>query len=194
MKKAYLALFLIITSSIANAQDRPVEPCSFILPAVEYKFDDNLKHGVFLGIKKVNAQKGCDCSSGFGSLCYVAGTTYRINAGYYPHTKTGDVGIHIGYRYLFLYGEATAGYSFSSKDNLPGNFFHFGPTVGVDLLVAQVNAGYSFNTEKMNGSSGAFTLSVVFSPISFKKNKEYKAIVKARNNSTSEERKSIDGL
>lgn len=165
--------------------------CSFVLPSLEYRFDDHLKHGVFLGIKKVNAQKNCDCSSTMGSLCYAAGATYRAAAGYYPHTKTGDISLHYGYRYLFLYGELGAGYSFSAKEAMPGQFFHFGPSIGFDLLAIQANAGYSFTTEKINGKSGAFMLSIVFSPISLERNKEYKRSVKTINKSTATDRKSF---
>lgn len=183
-----------ITSLFADAVAKPLDnlmACSFLLPSLEYRFDDHLKHGIFLGFKKVNAQKKCDCSSTMGSLCYVAGATYRAAAGYYPHTQTGDVSLHYGYRYLFVYGELGAGYAFGAKDPIPDQFFHFGPSIGFDLLAVQANAGYSFTTEKINGKSGAFTLSIVFSPESFEGNKEYKKAVKTINKSTATERKSF---
>lgn len=182
------------TLQFGDAFNQPpddLKGCSFVLPSAEYRFDDHLKHGVFLGVKKVNTQKDCDCSSTLGALCFMAGPTYRAAVGYYPHTKTADVSLHYGYRYLFAYAEVGAGYSFGSKDLVPGQFFHFGPSVGIDFLVLQANAGYAFTTEKIYGKSGAFTLSIVISPVSFEGNKEYKKAVKAVNQSTATDRKSF---
>lgn len=165
--------------------------CSFLLPSIEYRFDDHLRHGAFLGIKKVTPQKKCDCNATLGGLCFVAGSTYRAAVGYYPDTRTGNMSVHYGYRYLFLYGELGAGYSFSSKESMPRQFFHFGPSIGFDLLAIQTNVGYFFTTERINGKSGAIMLSIVLSPWSLEGNKEYKKTVKTLNQSTVSERKSF---
>lgn len=178
---------------VNDFQDDQEKTCSFLLASAEYKYDADLKHGVFLGVKKVYAQKKCDCSSMLGGLCFLVGPTYRLNAGYYPDAKIIDAEANFGYRFLFLYAEVGAGYSISTQDGMP-NFLHIGPTFGVDFLAFQASAGYSFRTEKIYGNSGAFTVSVVISPFSFKNNKEFKSTHKSVINSSSEQRNEIRSL
>ncbi|MFD1257033.1 hypothetical protein ACFQ3S_09515 [Mucilaginibacter terrae] len=96
----------------------------------------------------VNAAGGSDCSGPLGSLAYLAGTSYQLSGGYYPATRSGDFAFSGGYRFLFLFAEASAGYTISNEPGFPKNFFHAGPTLGIDLLFAQLNLGYGFRTKK----------------------------------------------
>ena len=191
MKAIYYFVTLLFLSAFAKGQQALTAPCKpFLLPAVEYNYNSTLKHGIGLGIKVVQAYKGSDCGGPLGGLSYLLGPTYRLNGGYYPATKSGNVSLSAGYRFIFLYAEASAGYSSSARSELNADFFHFGPTLGVDMLVAQVNLGYSFRTESIQNKRGAFTLSVVFSPVALNGGKKLRK-VKTAVSSTSEERKSL---
>jgi len=161
-------------SGIVDSKSWDKSCVSFLIPGVGYSYNNVLKHGITANFRFLNAVGNCECGAMFGGLCYLIGSSYGLQGGWYPATQSVDISANISFRYLYMFAEINGGYSMSKKFGFPRSFIHVGPSIGFDLGVAKLTLGYSFRTARINSHFGSFVGELTFYPFSFNENERYK--------------------
>lgn len=165
---------------------------AFVLPKLQYTYHGALRHSIGLGINFVDAPRKCDCSSTFGGLCYLLGPTYGFDLNYFPFSKTADVSVNYGFRYLFAYAGGKAGYAHSGvKDGVPRDFVYLEPNLGLDILIARITVGYSIRTAEISDRKGSFVLTITASPWEVGKKGQFKSSIASMIKSSKEQRRNF---
>jgi hypothetical protein len=109
------------------------------------------------------------------------------------NARTMDVSAAVGYRSFlipFFKPQLTAGYSFVNK-NYGESFFHIDPSLGFDLGIGNISAGYSFRTVKIDNKIGGFTFSLGISPLVFFGNSKTKTTLSSVSKASRSQVKSL---